>query len=337
MRAADESSQVAARRRTDSPSRPSLVIRHPQVVRAHRMSSLAMASLGLLGVAAAPFYVAQVGFTVVDAVLFASMYWLTLGLGLCVGFHRHFTHGAFQAGPALRVCLAVLGSMSAQGPLAYWVAVHRRHHEHSDEEGDPHSPHSGGGGWRGLWRAHFGWALEFGAPNGTHYCPDILREPHLMAVNRRYRSCVALGFALPAALGGLATGTWTGALGGLIWGGLVRVFLTSNATWSLNSFCHRFGSRPFATHDKSRNNGWLALPTLGESWHNNHHAFPHSAAHGLGPLQLDVNYLSIAALEKLGLARNVKRARRVAQRGLHAASNGRIGQRAAAPRDIRPR
>jgi stearoyl-CoA desaturase (delta-9 desaturase) len=310
MRAADDSSEVAASPRNASTRKPSLIIRQRQVVRAHRLSSLAMVSLGLSGVAAAPFYVAYVRFTIVDAVLFASMYWLTLGPGLCVGFHRHFTHGAFQASPAVRVCLAVLGSMSAQGPLAYWVAVHRRHHEHSDEEGDPHSPHTGGGGWRGLWRAHFGWSLEFGAPNGAHYCPDILREPHLMAVNRRYRTCVALGLALPTAVGGLVAGTWTGALGGLIWGGLVRMFLTSNATWSLNSFCHRFGQRPFATRDKSHNNAWLALPTLGESWHNNHHAFPHAAAHGHGLKQLDLNYLAIAALEKLGLVRHVKRARR---------------------------
>jgi len=290
----------------------SLINDHERVVAAHRASSLTMAAPGVIGVLAAPLYAWYFGVTALDVALFAVMYWLTLGVGLSVGFHRHFTHGAFEAPRAVRCVLAVLGSMGAQGSPVYWAAIHRRHHEHSDEEGDPHSPRLHGGGargtLRGLWHGHFGWSLGYGVPNALHYCPDLVREPYLAAIGRHYRKWVLAGLLLPAAIGGLVTGTWQGALGGLIWGGLARLFLSSNMTWSLNSICHRFGSRPFATRDGSCNNAWLALPTLGESWHNNHHAHPSSAAHGLRWWQVDLNYVCILLMEKLGLATRVKRA-----------------------------
>ena len=287
----------------------SAVNHHPQVVAAHRRGSLAMAAPGLLGVALAPAYIAWIGLTPLDVLLFAVMYWLTLGVGLSVGFHRHFSHGAFQTSRPVRWLLAVLGSMGAQGALAYWVSVHRRHHERSDVEGDPHSPHlSGdGGGLRGLWHAHFGWSLTYGLPNTMHYCPDIVREPYLMAVSRQYRRWVVLGLALPAIVGGVVSGTWEGALGGLLWGGLVRQFASSHMTWALNSIGHRFGTRPYDTNDRSTNVAWLALPSLGEMWHNNHHAFPSSAAHGLRWWQVDLNYAFIRLLELLRLAWKVKR------------------------------
>jgi stearoyl-CoA desaturase (delta-9 desaturase) len=315
-------SEVAARLRTGSrarrPSaepaghaRPSRVNQHPDVVAAHRRSSLVMAAAGLAGVLAAPFHVSWLGFTPLDGALLAGMYWLTLGPGLSVGFHRHFSHGSFRASRPVRWCLAVLGSMGGQGPLTYWVAIHRRHHERSDAQGDPHSPHlSGAGrgaGLRGLWHAHFAWSLAQGMPSAAHYCPDLLREPWLLAVSRSYRRWVLAGLLLPALVGLAVSGTWQGALGGLLWGGLVRLFLTSNLTWSLNSICHSFGSRPFLPGDRSTNNAWLSLPTLGESWHNNHHAQPSSAAHGFAWWQLDLNYLFIRLLEVLGLATDVKR------------------------------
>lgn len=270
-----------------------------------------MGALGVLGVLLAPLYVAWIGFTRVDAALFLLMYWLTLGVGLSVGFHRHFTHGSFKTTRPVRWLLAVLGSMGAQGPLTYWVAIHRRHHERSDAEGDPHSPNLHGPGFlaslRGLWHGHYGWSLGYGMPNAARYCPDLIREPFLMAVSRDYRRWVWAGFLLPTALGFLSTRTWQGALGGLLWGGLVRLFLSSHMTWSLNSICHRFGRRPYLPNDHSTNNAWLALPTLGESWHNNHHAHPSSAAHGLRWWQVDLNYAFIWLLERAGLAHDVKR------------------------------
>ena len=289
------------------------VNQRPEIVAAHRRSSLLMALLGLAGVLAAPFHVYWFGFTLVDLALFLGMYWATLGAGLAVGYHRHFSHGAFRTHPWLRWLLAVLGSMGGQGPLNYWVSVHRRHHEHGDEDGDPHSPNLHGRGLgaelRGLWHAHFGWSLGYGLPSAVRYCADLLREPYLVRVSRHYMLWMLVGLLLPTALGALATGSLAGALGGLVWGGLVRLFLSSHSTWSLNSICHRFGARPYATGDFSTNNAWLALPTLGESWHNNHHAHPTSAAHGLRWWQLDLNHAFIRVLEALHLAWDVKRPR----------------------------
>ena len=201
----------------------SLVSTSKQVVRAHRASSLLMLAPGVLGVLVAPFWVQRFGVTVLDLGLFLAMYWLTLGVGLSVGFHRHFTHGSFQTSAPLRWLLAVLGSMGAQGSLTYWVAVHRRHHELSDVEGDPHSPNLAGRGiagtLRGLWHGHYGWSLSYGLPNAMHYCPDLVRVPYLAAVNRNYRKWVLAGLLLPGLVGGLVTWTWTGAFGGLLWAG----------------------------------------------------------------------------------------------------------------------
>lgn len=292
----------------------SLVSYHPKVVAAHRRGSLLLALPGVVGLLAAPFYLAHFGVRGVDVAIFLVMYWLTLGVGLSVGYHRHFTHAAFRAPRPIRWLMAVCGSMGAQGSVAYWVAVHRCHHSHSDVTGDPHSPNLAGPGWRGtlrgLWHGHFGWSLRYGLPNARHYCPDIVREPWLMSVNRHYRKYVLLGLVLPALVGGLVTWSWLGALGGLLWGGLVRMFLTTNSIWALNSICHRFGTRAHETPDRSGNVAWLALPTLGESWHNNHHAFPRAARHGYRWWQLDLNYALIRTLELLGLASDVKRPER---------------------------
>jgi len=295
--------------RTLPAATPSRVNERPEVVAAHRRGSLLAALPALVGIVVLPFWVARFGVTALDLALFAGMYWLTLGMGLSVGYHRHFSHGSFRASARVRRWLAVLGSMGGQGPLTYWVAVHRRHHENSDAPGDPHSPHLSGGTLSGLWHAHFGWSLVSGMPNAAHYCPDLVRDPALLAISRGYRLWMLLGLLLPALVGGLVTLHWTGAVSGLLWGGLVRLFLSSNATWSLNSICHRFGSHPHRAHDRSGNVAWLALPTLGESWHNNHHAFPTSAAHGLRWWQLDLNWLCIRALAAVGLAHDVKRAR----------------------------
>jgi len=325
-----EAPAVSAARRPPSAlpaPRVSLVSQHRDVVAAHRRSSLGMALLGALGVLLAPLYLATFGPRWSDALVFLVFYELIMGAGLCVGYHRHFSHGAFSASPRVRACLAALGAMGGQGPLIYWVSVHRRHHEHGDAEGDPHSPNQHGRGrigtLRGLWHGHFGWSLGYGMPSAAHYCPDLLREPRLVAISRHYRAWVVLGLVLPALAGGLLTWTWSGALGGFLWGGLVRLFLSSNSTWSLNSICHRFGTRPFATRDASTNVGWLALPTLGESWHNNHHAHPSSAAHGLSGRQLDLNYQLIRLLEALHLVRDVRRAPGLARTPVRARTGSR--------------
>ncbi|MGZ5387296.1 MAG: acyl-CoA desaturase [Solirubrobacterales bacterium] len=247
-----------------------------------------------------------------DLAVIAAMYLLT-ALGITVGFHRLLTHRAFQTPKWLEYLFAALGSMAVQGPVIGWVADHRKHHAHTDEEGDPHSPHVGHGDGvvgvlRGLWHAHVGWLLvEQGRAEWKRYAPDLYEDPRMRFLSRHFVALVVLGLVLPAALGFALTGTLLGAATGLLWGGLVRVFFVHHITWSVNSICHFAGSRRFDTDDHSTNVFWLALPSLGEAWHHNHHAFPRSARHGLRRWELDPSALVIAALEKAGLARNVVR------------------------------
>jgi stearoyl-CoA desaturase (Delta-9 desaturase) len=246
-----------------------------------------------------------------DLAIFAVMYLVTAG-GVTVGYHRLFTHRAFDAPRAVRYTLAVLGSMAVQGPVLDWVADHRKHHAFTDEDGDPHSPHGHGGGLggalRGLLYAHMGWLLETqGTATKRRYARDLLEDPGIRAISRAFPLLVLLGLAIPAALGFALTGELSGALTGLLWGGLVRIFLVHHVTWSINSVCHFFGTRRYETDDMSTNVFWLALPSLGESWHHNHHAFPRSARHGLRWWEVDLSALAIGGLEKLGLARNVVR------------------------------
>ena len=305
------SASSEARARSLPIQRRARISEHPRVIEAHRRGSLSMAAPGLLGLLLAPCYAYLVGISRLDVALFALMYGLTQGVGLCVGYHRHFSHGALRAGRRVRVALAVLGSMASQGSLTYWVAVHRRHHECTDAEGDPHSPRLRAAGrlarLRGLWHGHFGWTQNSGIPLARHYCPDLLRCPDLMDIQRRYRQLALLGLLLPALLGGVLAGSWQGALGGFLIAGCLRIFVGSNATWCLNSICHSFGRRPHDTDDGSTNVWWLAIPTMGESWHNNHHAQPWSAQHGQRWWQLDPAAWVIRALELAGLATEVRR------------------------------
>jgi stearoyl-CoA desaturase (delta-9 desaturase) len=202
-----------------------------------------------------------------------------------------------------------------QGPVMSWVADHRKHHAHADEEGDPHSPHVGHGDgatgvMRGLWHAHTGWLFSTqGQASARRYAKDLYEDPGMRFINRRFPLLVLLSLAVPALAGWAITGTVAGAAGGLLWGGLVRIFLVHHITWSVNSVCHFLGTRRFQTDDHSTNVAWLALPSFGEAWHHNHHAFPRSAAHGLRRWErmLDPSALVITALEKVGLARNVVR------------------------------
>jgi stearoyl-CoA desaturase (delta-9 desaturase) len=248
-----------------------------------------------------------------DLAILGVMYVLT-GLGVTVGFHRLLTHRSFQVPKPVEYGFAVLGSMAVQGPVIHWVADHRKHHAHADEEGDPHSPHVGhgdgaGGVLRGLWHAHVGWLLEHqGQAGSRRYARDLGEDRGMRMINRRFPVLVALSLLIPAVAGwALTGGTLVGAATGLLWGGLVRIFLVHHITWSVNSVCHFLGSRRFETDDQSRNVFWLALPSFGESWHHNHHAFPRSAQHGLKRWELDPSALVITAMEKLGIARNVVR------------------------------
>jgi stearoyl-CoA desaturase (Delta-9 desaturase) len=251
-----------------------------------------------------------VGWT--DIVVMLTMYLLT-ALGITIGYHRLLTHRSFITPKWLEYTFAALGSMAVQGPVISWVADHRKHHAHTDEEGDPHSPHVGHGDGvvgvlRGLWHAHVGWLLEEqGRADWKKYAPDLYEDPGMRFLSRHFVALVVVSLALPAVLGFALTGTLVGAATGLLWGGFVRIFFVHHITWSVNSICHFAGSRRFDTDDESTNVFWLALPSLGEAWHHNHHAFPRSAKHGLRRWELDPSAVVISALEKVGLARNVIR------------------------------
>ncbi len=247
-----------------------------------------------------------------DLLVLGIGYVLT-GLGVTVGYHRLFTHRSFKTTRGIRVLLATLGSMAVEGPVLEWVATHRKHHRFTDRPGDPHSPHlDDARGWRGALRglahAHVGWMLRgFDMPNPERYAKDLLRDPDLRFISRTFPLWVLVGLAIPFGMGLALTGSLTGGLTGLLWGGAVRILLLHHVTFSVNSLCHYFGRRPFRTDDQSRNLAWLAPLAFGEAWHNNHHAFPTSARHGLGRRQVDPSGWLIAKLEQWHLAWDVVR------------------------------
>ncbi len=245
----------------------------------------------------------------VDVALFVVFYFVT-GHGITVGYHRYFTHGSFRAHKPIRILLAILGSMAIQGPVVQWVADHRRHHAFSDRDGDPHSP------WRfgstvpslvkGLFHAHLGWLFERDQTNRARYAPDLLRDDAVRRTSGLFILWAGLSFLLPAVLGGLLTWSWAGAVSGFFWAGLVRVCVLHHVTWSINSICHTIGARPFAARDKSANFWPLAILSMGESWHNSHHADPTAARHGVLRGQLDSSARVIRIAEQLGWVSDVK-------------------------------
>jgi stearoyl-CoA desaturase (delta-9 desaturase) len=248
----------------------------------------------------------------IDLGLLAVTYVLTC-LGVTAGFHRLFAHRAFHARPWLRAALGVLGSMAGQGTLIYWAATHRRHHQFAEKALDPHSPYVAEGGeslgrLRGFWHAHVGWMIESRMTNTARFAPDLIRDPLMARVSELYPLWVLLGLLVPAAVGGLVTWSGMGALTGFLWGGLVRMFLVHHMMWTSGSTAHMFGTTPFATQDRSTNNFLLALPNLGEAWHNNHHAFPQAAVFGLRWWQVDPGGWAIGLFEKLGWVWDVSRA-----------------------------
>jgi stearoyl-CoA desaturase (delta-9 desaturase) len=263
-----------------------------------------------LGVVAWQLWNDALGWSDVAIFLFAYM---STALAITVGFHRHFTHRAFKCRRWVRGTLAIFGSAAIEGNIISWVADHRKHHAFSDEEGDPHSPHVGhGGGWtgalKGLWHAHVGWLfIHTHRGNRERYAPDLLADPLIRFVDRTFVLWVTVGLLVPFGLGYVIGGSLHTALTGLLWGGLVRMLVVHHVTYSINSLCHFFGRRDYKTGDESRNLFWLAPFTFGESWHNNHHAFPTSYRHGLKAWQLDISAGVIWTLEKLGLAWDVVR------------------------------
>jgi len=239
-----------------------------------------------------------------------GVFYMLSGLGITAGYHRLFTHRSFNTSALIRGIFAVLGSTAIQGSVPDWVADHRKHHAYADEEGDPHSPHIGhkGGRIRGFVHAHFGWLFADEKASRQRYVPDLLEDPVVMAVHRRFAVIVVLSyFVAPFTAGLLATRKLRGGLSAFLWGGPLRVFFVHHATWSVNSVCHLWGTRPFETVDESRNNPLVALVGLGEGNHHNHHAFPRSARHGLQPWQLDPTWWLIWTMEKTGLAWDVQR------------------------------
>lgn len=259
-----------------------------------------------------------------DVTIAVVMYGLT-GHGVTVGFHRYFTHRSFAAPGWLRACLAIVGMMAVQGPVIDWVAAHRRHHRFSDRPGDPHSPWRYGSGpgelWKGMAYAHLGWLFD---PEQTtaaeKFAPDLCHDPVIRRLSAAFPLWVALSMLLPALAGGLWSWSWAGALTAFFWGSLVRVAVLDHVTFAINSLCHVTGRAPFKARDHSRNLWWLALLSMGESWHNFHHCEPTSARHGVGRFQVDTSAGVISVMERLGWVHQVRwpTAERVAARRLNA-------------------
>jgi stearoyl-CoA desaturase (delta-9 desaturase) len=284
-----------------------------RVTRLERNVNIAAVVLPFLGVLAGGVLLWNNFLSPLDLAIMAVMYAGT-AVGITVGFHRLLTHRAFQTHAWVRYTLATLGSMAVQGPVIDWVADHRKHHTFTDEDGDPHSPHAGqgagvGGMVRGLWHAHTGWLFStHGQASSKRFAPDLLEDRGMRRINKAFPLIALYSLAIPILLGlALSGGSLAAGLSALLWGGLVRIFLVHHITWSINSICHFFGRRRFALEDHSTNVFWLALPSLGEAWHHNHHAFPRSAFHGLRWWELDPSGWLILAMAKAGLAWDVVR------------------------------
>lgn len=250
------------------------------------------------------------GLSVVDAAIAFTFYAFT-GLGVTIGYHRLFTHQSFEATRPLKIVLAIAGSMSLQGSLIDWVAAHRRHHAFSDREGDPHSPHLDEGEGvagvvRGLWHAHVGWLVSPERTDIDRWAPDMVKDPDLVKIHKNFPLITLATFLLPGLLGLAITRSIWGGITAFLWGSLARIFFLHHVTWSINSVCHFYGKRPFKSRDFSTNNWMLSILSFGESWHNNHHAFPSSAIHGIGRGQIDLSASMIKLFQSLRWARSVK-------------------------------
>ena len=283
-----------------------------ELPRLHKVMNLVLVIGPFVGVVAAIALFWGQGVSGVDLAIMGALY-VPTALGITIGYHRLLTHRSFETYGWVKATFAVLGSLAVEGAVITWVADHRKHHAFSDEEGDPHSPHAGRapgflGALGGLFHAHMGWLFSAeGRAAHQRFARDLLEDRSLRAVNLAFFPLVLTSLALPFGLGWAITGTVAGGVTAFVWGGLVRIFLLHHVTFSINSVCHFFGRRRFPSDDESRNVFWLALPSLGEAWHNNHHAFPTSASHGLRRWEVDPSALVIRGLERAGLAWNVVR------------------------------
>jgi stearoyl-CoA desaturase (delta-9 desaturase) len=250
--------------------------------------AMILAPIGATGYAIYALWHEWIGWR--ELALFLGLYAVTI-IGTTLGYHRLVAHRSFETYPAVKAVLLVLGAMNLQGQVVNWAAYHLKHHAQSDREGDPHSPREG------FIHAHVGWLVRATPADRERYCKRLLDDRVVMFVDRTAVLWAVAGLLVPYAVDG-----WRG----LLWGGAVRIAFANHATFAVNSICHLFGSRPFDTRDESRNNWLVALLVLGEGWHNNHHAFPSMAYHGIGKRQLDVSGLVLRLLAALGLVWNVK-------------------------------
>ncbi|MDP8957075.1 MAG: fatty acid desaturase [Actinomycetota bacterium] len=299
-------------------------------LRFQRRMTLLFTVAPLAGVAVAVWKLWGTGISGLDLALLIGFYAFT-GLGITIGFHRLFTHRSFRAAGSVRLALAVAGSMAVEGSVIGWCATHRRHHAFADRYGDPHSPHlARAAGLKGvalgLWHAHVGWFLDPDRSDPNEWTPDLVADAPIRWVDRAFPWLTAATFLLPALIGWAVTGRLGGAWSAFLWASLVRVFLLQHVTWSINSICHFYGKEAYRARDESRNVWPMAAISLGESWHNNHHAFPWSARLGLRPWQVDLGWYVIAAMRALRLVREVKvptREQREARRIRQGESHGR--------------
>jgi stearoyl-CoA desaturase (delta-9 desaturase) len=243
-------------------------------------------------------------------IVIGFVFYVIAGLGISMGFHRHFTHSSFKAAKPLHVALAIAGSIAIEGPVLVWVADHRRHHKYSDREGDPHSPWRFGSDWKALTKgflyAHIGWLFNPNRTSQQKFCPDLLADAPIRRISNTFPLWAAISLLGPALIGGLWSMSLAGALTAFFWASLVRICLLHHVTWSINSVCHTFGNEDFDVRDKSRNVAWLAIPSFGESWHNLHHSDPTCARHGALEGQIDISARTIWLAEKLGWAWDVR-------------------------------
>ena len=248
----------------------------------------------------------------VDLALFVIMYSIT-ALGITLGYHRMLSHRSFKAKKPVRLALTTFGVLAAQGPPITWAAHHRKHHNLSDQEGDPHSPHLHGqegikGLLKGFWHAHLGWLFdEKLTSDPMRYVPDLVREKEMRWLSRHFLAIVLAGIIFPGVVVFAITQEPIGLLTGALWGGLARIFLLAHATYAVNSLGHIIGKRQYKTTDHSHNIAWLTLPAFGEAYHNNHHAFPNSAQLGHRRREIDLGWYTLRGLEKLGLVYDVVR------------------------------
>lgn len=284
-------------------SQNQVVREHKTMSRATRWVNIVAVAIPFIGVLAAVVLLWNSAVTWFDIALTVGLY-LIAAFGITVGYHRLLTHGAVQAKPWVRYGFVIAGSTAIEGPALIWAADHRKHHAHTDQEGDPHSPHVGGGeGLRGLWHAHVGWLwsteIERGWPR--KHTPDLLRDKGLVRISNAFPYIALVTLAVPFFAGWAYHGDLAGGLQTFVWAGLVKVFFIHHVTWSINSICHFSGYRRFDVDDHSRNNPVLAILSLGESWHHNHHAFPRSASHGMRWYEVDLSALVIKGFVKAGL------------------------------------